>query len=143
MSETYRQLRERQQKEFNNFEGMGACIAPQFERGFMDKLGIKSMDEATHIGWGMFCRNDRLNDYRDMAKRHHKELDEAIASDKTGEGFVKGMFYYELANHEAQITGDPTDALAALGYTMKTVVEDKVLHHGYNLAVKKLLGVEY
>lgn len=143
MSETYRQLRERQQKEHDNFEGLGACIAKQFEQETMDKLGIKSMDEATHIGWGMFCRNDRLDDYKAMMKRHHKELDDAIADDKTGEGFIKGMFYYELANHECQITGDPTDALMSLGYTLKQVVADKVLHHGYALAVEQLLGEEY
>lgn len=140
--ESYRELRHRQQKEHDSFTGIGACIAPQFEAEFFKKLEVKSFGEVTHLGFGMFCRNDRLNDYKAMMDRHHQELKDAIKADEKGDGFVAGMFYYELANHECQLTGDPTDALMALGFTRKQVLEDKKLKRGYDLAVNKLMREE-
>lgn len=143
MKENYKQLRDRQQHEHDTFEGIGACIAPQFEKEFFEKLNIKSFDEVVHLGFGMFCKRDRLDDYKTMLNRHRQELKDAIKADETGEGFVAGMFYYELANHECQLTGDPTDALMSLGFTREQVLKDKKLKRGYDKAVNKLMSEEF
>ena len=39
-------------------------------------------------------------------ERHNKEMEAAIAEDKTGEGFIYEMFLYELDNHEYGYTRD-------------------------------------
>lgn len=142
MGNQYAIMLNKHQHEHDNFEGIGACIAKQFEQEMFKKLGVSGFDEVVHLGWGMFCRKDRLDDYKAMIERQHKELDDAIKADQTGAGFVKDMFYYELANHECQLTGDPTDALMALGYSIKQVREDKVLFNGYQLAINELMKEE-
>lgn len=139
LKETYHQLRTRHQKEFDSAEYLGACIAPKFQDQFLKKMRINKMDEVVHIGFGMFCRKDKLGDYESMLKRHRAELEQAIDKDTDGSGFVFSMFYYELSNHECQITGDPSDALRALGYNLKQVIANAKLKHGYNLAVNKLM----
>ena len=56
-----------------------------------------------------------------MMKRHDAEINEAIDSDQTGEGFIFDMFDYELSNHEYSYTGDMTDSLCALIQAYKTL----------------------
>lgn len=69
-------------------------------------------------------------------------MEEAIAGDKTGEGFIYQMFLYELNNHEYGYTGDTEEALDALGYTAEEVVADDRLNRGITLAHQKIMGRE-
>lgn len=136
-------MRDRHQKEYDNCPYIGACIAPQFEGQMLEKLKVKSMDEVKHVGFGMFVRADKLDDYKAMIRKQNDEMEQAIADDKTGEGFIYDMFYYELANHEYCITYDPIPTLTSLGLTVKKVREDERLLHGWTLARKaniKALG---
>ena len=61
-------------------------------------------------------------------------MKEAIASDPTGEGFIKDMFLYELANHEYCITYELDDTLYALDLTLEEIEKDPRLKLGLQLA---------
>lgn len=61
---------------------------------------------------------------------------DAIAADKTGEGFIFDMFDYELSNHEYIITYDTADTIDALGLTMADIEKNKALAHGLAMARK-------
>ena len=49
------------------------------------------------------------------------------------------MFLAELENHEYSYTGDPTDAVAAAGYSLNEIFEDEKLAHGLSLAMEKAM----
>lgn len=66
-------------------------------------------------------------------------MQDAIAADKTGNGFIYDMFLYELANHEYCITYDYEETFDALGLTEKQVNADKRLIHGLQKARKDYL----
>ena len=46
------------------------------------------------------------------------------------------MFSAELENHEYGYTGDPTDALSALGLTLEQVINEPKMLHGFKRACK-------
>lgn len=71
-----------------------------------------------------------------MTLRHRKEFEDAVAADKTGDGFIYDMFDYELANHEYGYTRNPSDALAALGVSRKAIEKDPQLARGFKKACK-------
>jgi hypothetical protein len=66
-------------------------------------------------------------------------MQDAIAADATGDGFIYDMFYDELANHEYCITYDLDETLDALNLTAEQVNADKRLLHGLNKAEKSYL----
>lgn len=74
-----------------------------------------------------------------MLNRFVKEREEAIAADKTEEGFIYHMFLYELANHEYCITFDLEETLDALDLTMEQINADKRLLRGLQKAEKGYL----
>lgn len=115
MKNRYRELRERQQTEFNKFPIKYAFSDEQFKRS-MEELGLKETDtdKVVNIGiGGGFVRKTDVDDLLKMVKRHESELTEAIDNDKTGEGFIKEMFLYELGNHEYCLTGKFDDTIEA------------------------------
>ena len=73
-----------------------------------------------------------------MMDRFDRELQEAIANDSTGDGFIYEMFLYELESHEYGYTRDPEEALDALGYTWEQVQEDTKLLNGFAKAHDKI-----
>ena len=108
----------------------------------LERLGI-TKDEAVGIGAGGFIRKSDLEAFKDMQKRWQDAEAEAIANDKTGEGFIKDMFVYELGNHEYSYTGDATDAIATLGLTYNKIQSDKALSRGFDLARKEVMAMDY
>lgn len=84
----------------------------------MNELGLteKDTDKIVSIGAGGFMRKTDVDAYLKLGNKFAKEMEEAIENDKTGRGFVKDMFAYELANHEYGYTRVLTDTLDALGY---------------------------
>lgn len=135
--ESYQEMKLRHQQEVNAFPIHFAFGDKQIKRKFAE-LGldpVKDADKITVIpGTGGFMLNEDVPARCEMIKRHLKELQEAIASDKTGEGFIYQMFRYELANYEFGYTGEVEDALAALGYTEEQVEADPVLRKGFEKA---------
>ena len=133
---TYSELKERQQQEINAFPFIWAFNESQLADG-MRRLGLdpeKDKDKLCNIGGGGIIRKADADAMRAMFDRHRRELQEAIAADKTGDGFIYDMFYTELANHEYSYTGDVTDAVNACGLTVEQINANPALIHGLKRA---------
>ena len=88
---------------------------------------------------GFFNKSDAQL-IRDTFSRHEQELQDAIAEDETGEGFIYEMFLDELNNHEYGYTRDTEDTLYALGYTADEVLGNPHLKRGIEKAVTEICG---
>ena len=137
----YEDLKQRQQQEFSAFPMQFAFSDSQFAEG-MAALGLKPTDTGKIYkapGGGFYRREDgpRL---AEMMDRFDRELQEAIAEDETGDGFIFEMFLYELGNHEYDVTLDLDETLAALDYTMDAIQADPRLSHGLERARLEILG---
>lgn len=137
----YRQMKERHRKEINEFPMFFAFSDKQFAEG-MEKLGLEPTDTKAiyRLGdTGGFYRKSDAQELKDMFLRHSLELDEAIADDTTGEGFIYEMFLYELANHEYCITMDYEDTFGSLGLTSEEIYGNNALVAGLKKATKTYL----
>lgn len=136
----YEEMKERHQKEFNNFPMKFAFSEKQFKES-MEELGLteKDTDKIIGIGAGGFIRKSDLKAYKEMCQRTAREMQDAINEDITGENFIKDMFLYELANHEYCITYELEDTLEAVGLTIQEVENSKALKHGLVLAKREYL----
>lgn len=108
----------------------------------MESWGLdpeKDLDKIYRFGdTGGFYRKQDAPIIHGTFKRHEAERAAAIAEDKTGDGFIYQMFYYELAAHEYGYTGEYTETLEALGYTWEQIEKDSRLQHGLEKAAKKI-----
>lgn len=137
----YADLKQRQQQEFSAFPMQFAFSDSQFAEG-MAALGLKPTDTDKIYkapGGGFYRREDGPRLY-DMMGRFDRELQEAIAEDETGDGFIFEMFLYELGNHEYDVTMELNETLDALGYTMEDIQADPRLCHGLERARLEILG---
>lgn len=137
----YREMKERHQKEVNDFPMMFAFNESQFEEG-MRKLGLEPTDTDKVFRFGEtggFYRRTDSKWLKEMLQRHEQELADAIAEDKTGDGFIFDMFYYELANHEYCITYDYEDTFCSLGLTEEEICGNTALVAGLKKATQKYL----
>lgn len=136
----YADLKQRQQEEFSAFPMQFAFSDQQLAEA-MTALGLKPTDTDKVYkapGGGIYRREDgpRL---KEMMDRFDRELQEAIAGDQTGDGFIYEMFLYELNSHEYGYTGDTEDTLDALGYTEEDIKADPRLSHGLEKARLEIL----
>lgn len=134
----YQELRNRQQKEVNALSIGQACTRQQFNE-LMRGWGLaieRDNSKVFHIGAGRYIQKKDAHLLEELKRRHHQELQDAIAADKTGSGFIRDMFCAELTAHEYGFTKDETDALEALEYTRADIEADKRLSHGFALACK-------
>lgn len=143
MNNKYVEVKERHQKRVNKFPLMFAFSNSQFEDG-MKKWGltIDDTDKIYSIGAGGYIRKTDLEEYNKMWDEIRKEHNDLIEADKTGDGYIKDMFVYELGNHEYCITHDLTDTLDALELTYEKVINDNALKHGLELARKEVIEKE-
>jgi len=135
----YTELKDRHQKEFNDFPCFFAFSDKQFEEG-MAKFGLSPNDTDkiySLSNTGCFYLRTDSPRLAEMFARHNKEFADAVAADITGEGFIFDMFNYELANHEYSYTHDDTSTLDALGVEPEDIEKDQRLLHGLKLAKKK------
>ena len=132
------------QEDWNKFPMFFAFNHQQFCEG-MKKLGLEpnQTQKLCALGkTGGYIRKEDLRKLREMMGRHNREKEDAIASDTTGEGFIREMFSYELSNHEYCITQDLTDTLHALGLTRETINNNAALRRGLALAIREQTGEE-
>ena len=137
----YADLKQRQQQEFSAFPMQFAFSDQQFAEG-MAALGLEPTDTDKIYkapGGGFYRREDGPRLY-DMMGRFDRELQEAIAGDQIGDGFIFEMFLYELGNHEYDVTMELNETLDALGYTMEDIQADPRLCHGLERARLEILG---
>ena len=137
----YAELKRRQQAEFSAFPMQFAFSDRQFAEG-MAALGLEptDTDKVYKAPGGGFYRREDGPRLKEMMDRFDRELQEAIAADETGEGFIYEMFLYELDNREYSYTGDTSDALDALGYTADEVLGDPRLKRGIEKAIAEICG---
>lgn len=117
--ENYQDLKIRQQKELNDFEGIFfAFNNEQFKEG-MEKVGLTIEDKKQifSLSAGGYIRKDRSEAFHAMFKRHADEK----KTRKQEEKYLFESLVYELRNHEFCITLDPADALDALGYDRESI----------------------
>ena len=62
----------------------------------------------------------------------------AIEEDLTGDGFIYGMFLYELRNHEFIITQDPAETLETLGISEEKLNNSEPLQKGLAKAIETI-----
>ena len=138
MMNQYKELKNKQEKEINNFPLMFAFSKEQFKKG-MEKLGLNESDtdKILSIGAGGYMRKTDEKAFDDMIAKHDSKRKEAINNDLDSTGFILDMFHYELNNHEYGYTWDTSDTLDALGYTREEIKADPKLLKGLNLAIKK------
>ena len=129
--ETYKQMNNRHQQEVNDFP-IGFAFSQDQLKKELERLGV-TKDEVIGIGYGGFIRKSDRDAYIKMMKKHESEQKEAMQDAK----FAYSAFLYELNNHEYNYTGDPTDALIALGLSVDDVVNNPVLNKAYCKAEKQ------
>lgn len=134
----YLELKNKQQKELNEFEGVFYAFSKKQLLEGLKKLGLteKDKDRIVSFGSGGFILKDRLEDFKAMLKRFEEERKQARKSDQ----YLYEMFLYELANHEFCITYDYDDTLEALGLTYEEVKKDKRLYNALMKAKKDYLA---
>lgn len=137
----YANLKQRQQQEFGAFPIQFAFSNQQFAEG-MAALGLEptDTDKIYKAPGGGFYRREDSPRLKEMMDRFDRELQEAIAGDQSGDGFIYEMFLYELDNHEYGYTGDLSETLDALDYTLKAIKADPRLSHGLERARLEILG---
>ncbi len=140
MKNLYAQQKNRHQKEMDAFP-LGACFSNEQFDQMMRNWGLTpdDTDKIYSVGGGCYIRKSDSAAFCEMLNLFVKEREEAIAADKTGDGFIYHMFLYELANHEYCITFDLEETLDALDLTMEQINADKRLLHGLRKAEKEYL----
>lgn len=134
----YRVMRSRHQSEINSLNLFWAFSQEQFNEAIA-KLGLdpnnkQDMSRLRRIPGGGFALEEEAKRMVYVVREHQKEMDKAIADDKTGDGFIYDMFVYELFNHEYGYTGDSEDTLDSLGLSYEEVHANKALEHGFKKA---------
>lgn len=138
--ESYRELRDRQQKEFNELPLGFALSDKQFDE-IMGKWGLdpeKDLDKIYRIPGGGFIQKKDHKHFHEVVDRHAAELEAAKQSDADGTGFLYQMFLFELDNHEYGYTGEYEDTLESLGLTMKDVHKSVRLTRALEKAAKEI-----
>jgi len=129
---TYTELKQKQSKEMNDFQGIFFAFSnEQFKEG-MTSLGLQAEDTSKiySIGAGGYILKEKSKDFHAMIDRFESEKKELKKQEKT----LLEALVYELKNHEFCITLDPNDALNALGWD-KDSIEPKLLKKAMALAI--------
>lgn len=135
----YVDLKQRQQQEFDAFPMQFAFNDRQFAEAMAALgLGPADTDKVYKAPGGGFYRKEDGPRLKEMMDRFDRELQSAIAGDKTGDGFIYEMFLAELNNHEFGYTMDTEEALDALGYTAEEVLGDPRLKRGIEKAATEI-----
>lgn len=138
---TYQELRNRQQREFDALPLGFAFGSKQFAE-MMQGWGLdpdKDVDKIYSIGSGSYVQKKDADLLHQTRARHDAELEAAIAEDKTGTGFIYEMFLCELNDHEYAYTRDVESTLDALDYTPEQIQADKRLLKGLQRACKEIV----
>jgi hypothetical protein len=116
-TETYNEMKSRQEAEMNAFDGIFfAFNKKQFEKG-IKKVGASPTNKVVKIEAGGFILKKRITAFKALLQRHKEERKKHRANKKN----LLDALIYELNNHEYVITGNPQDALNALGLTLEDV----------------------
>lgn len=135
----YAEMKKRHQAETNALPIYWAFTEERFDE-VLKELGLakNDTDKLRKTFGGGFCLASDAQMIADTLRGHRREMEDAIAADETGDGFIKDMFLSELSNHEYTYTCEVEETVEACGFTMEQVENDKRLLHGLEAAAKKL-----
>lgn len=142
--ETYVQMKNRHQKEYEDFSKNCVFFAfsnDQFNQG-MQKLGLdhdKDTDKIYRTFGGGFILRTKSKEQAELFNRFEQEQKQAIENDKEGTGYIREMFEYEMNNHEYGYTRDITDTLDCLGLTIEEIEANEIMLKGFNIARKAVI----
>lgn len=139
----YEEIKNKHQKRVNDFP-LGFAFSDEQFKNMMEKWGLteKDTDKIVSIDGGGFLRKTDIEEYNKMWTEIRKEHKDLIDQDKTGDGYIKDMFTYELENHEYGYTYELDDTLNALELTYDQVMNTPNLKYGLELAKKEILEKE-
>lgn len=100
----YEELKDRQQKEFNNFTIVYAFNEKQLVEA-LAKLGAKKEECVSVFGHGDIVKKEDAPKLIAMMERHNEEMWNALRDPD----FAAGAFLYEMNNHEYCINWDGDD----------------------------------
>lgn len=114
----------------------GFAFSDEQFNDMMEKWGLDpaDTDKILRVFSGSFIRKSDREAYINMIRRHDKLLEDAIAEDTTGEGFIYEALLYELQNHEYLYSYDKETVLEAVGLSLKDLEENKAVSNGFKLA---------
>lgn len=136
----YTELKDKHQKEVNEFPMQFAFSNEQFKEG-MEQLGLteKDTDKVYSFGnTGGFYRRSDAKRLHEMLDRQEQERKEAMKNDQ----YIYEMFDYELANHEYIITRSTRETLDALDLTQEQVETDKRLSAALKKAIQHQIEIQ-
>lgn len=135
----YTEMKKHHQEEVDALPIYWAFTEERFDE-VLKELGLtkNDTDKLRRAPGGGFCLASDAKMIADTLRGHRREMEEAISADKTGDGFIKDMFMYELRNHEYTYTCEVEETVEACGFTMEQVENDERLLHGLEAAAKKL-----
>lgn len=147
---SYEQLRQKQQEEFNAFPIHFAFGNEQIEQKIkelkLSKDPKKRAKQIVPIGAGGFVLKADYPAFAEMCKRHSRERIEAMAEGEKGGTYLYDMFRTELLNHEYGYTVDTSDALDSLGLTREDLEKNPALKEALEKAaadIRKEEGFEW
>lgn len=141
----YTEMRSRHQQEVNAFP-LGFAFSDKQFGEMMEKWGLKptDTDKIYKLPWcGGFVQKKDSVAMHEMFDRHHREMEQAIADDRDGTGFIYEMFACEMANHEYVYTYDIEPVLDACGLSLEDVQNNNSLKAGLLKALSKYEGARY
>lgn len=143
----YREMRERQQKEFNDFTKGNMFFAfsrEQFAEG-MKRLNLDpetDTDKIYRVPGGGYVLKAKAAEMHAILDRGDDEIKAACAADLSGDGFIFEMFKDILADHEYSYTGNLAESIDASVYTAEEINASPALLHGLEKAARYLLRGE-
>lgn len=137
---SYADLMKKHQEEVNRFP-LGFAFDKEQFREMMKKFGLNpetDLGEIVSLGAGAYLKKCDVDTYVDMCNRHKEEREACMKSEKEGKTFLCHMFYQALSNTEYGYTGDESDAIEQLGYTMEDIKADRRLAEAFEKAKRKI-----
>lgn len=137
---TYQEYKNARKAAFKKFsQGKIIYIIAFSEKDFKEGLKKHNITEKELIsfGNGCFLIKKYKKDYEEYTKQQNDILNKSIAADTKGNGFIKSMFAYELANNEYRYTENLKTTLDSLGLSYEQIENNAALKNGLNLALKR------
>lgn len=137
---TYQEYKNARKEAFDKFsQGKIIYIIAFSEKDFKEGLKKHNVTEKELIsfGNGCFLIKKYKKDYEEYTKQQNDILNKSIAADTKGNGFIKSMFSYELANNEYRYTENLKATLDSLGLSYEQIENNAALKNGLNLALKR------